>query len=126
MSYGLVGNVRMDPFHILGISQGASEREIRQSYKALAFKWHPDRNPDCGIECKVRMQEINEAFEKLKESGFSPTQSDIASEQWAEIFENLSLHASFEWLRSYQSNEGQTNQKKRKQRRGDKWRNAEL
>ncbi|XP_065061402.1 dnaJ homolog subfamily C member 16-like [Rhopilema esculentum] len=33
-----------DPYFTLGLRRDASNREIRRAYKALARKWHPDKN----------------------------------------------------------------------------------
>ena len=32
-------------YDILGIAKGASAEEIKKSYRKLAMKYHPDRNP---------------------------------------------------------------------------------
>jgi len=48
----------------LGISRGAHAREIKRAYKKLVKKWHPDLHPDDQAG-RVKMQEINEAYEVL-------------------------------------------------------------
>ncbi|CAH2239250.1 jg21888 [Pararge aegeria aegeria] len=52
-------------YQILGVSKSASAQEIRQAYKKLAVKLHPDKNPN-GEEQK-RFLEITEAYETLKD-----------------------------------------------------------
>jgi len=53
-----------DYFAVLGIKRSASDREIREAYRRLAKKYHPDSNPtDAGSAS--RMQAINEAKEVL-------------------------------------------------------------
>ncbi|XP_034826842.1 dnaJ homolog subfamily C member 10-like [Maniola hyperantus] len=52
-------------YQILGVSKSSSTQEIRQAYKKLAVKLHPDKNPN-GAEQK-RFLEITEAYETLKD-----------------------------------------------------------
>ncbi|MFC1987216.1 DnaJ C-terminal domain-containing protein [Chloroflexota bacterium] len=55
-----------DYYNILGIKRGASEQEIKQAYRRLARKHHPDVNPgDKSAEAKFK--EINEAHEVLSD-----------------------------------------------------------
>ena len=54
-----------DPYKILGVSPGASDEEIKRAYRALAKKYHPDRNPN-DAEAAKKMQQINAAYEQIK------------------------------------------------------------
>ena len=50
-------------YEVLGVSQEASESEIKKAYRNLSLKYHPDRNPS--EEAKTKIQKINEAYETL-------------------------------------------------------------
>ena len=54
-----------DPYKILGVSPDASDEEIKRAYRALAKKYHPDRNPG-DAEAARKMQEVNAAYEQIK------------------------------------------------------------
>ena len=55
-----------DYYQILGLSRNASEKEIKQTYRRLARKHHPDLNPgDKSAEAKFK--EINAAYEVLSD-----------------------------------------------------------
>jgi DnaJ-class molecular chaperone len=53
-----------DYYKVLGVSEDASADEIKKTYRKLAFKYHPDRNP--GKE--EMMKELNEAYAVLSDS----------------------------------------------------------
>ena len=56
--------MKRDYYEILGVSKSAAEDEIKQAYRRLALKYHPDKNPgDKAMEEKFK--EINEAYEIL-------------------------------------------------------------
>ena len=54
-----------DPYQILGVSESATDEEIKQAYRKLAKQYHPDRNPG-DAEAAKKMQRINAAYEQIK------------------------------------------------------------
>lgn len=59
-----------DPYKILEIERGASQQEIKASYRQLAGKYHPDKVEHLGNEFKVlaekRFKEIQQAYQELR------------------------------------------------------------
>ncbi len=54
-----------DPYKTLGVEPGSSEEEIKSAYRAMAKKYHPDLHPGDEYAAK-KMNEINEAYDKIK------------------------------------------------------------
>ena len=50
----------------LGVPRGATQDEIRQAFKALARRYHPDRNPD-DIPTQEKFQRVTKAYEVLSD-----------------------------------------------------------
>lgn len=57
----------IDYYKVLGIAKTASSLEIKNAYRKLARKCHPDLNPN-DKEANKKFQEINEANEVLSDS----------------------------------------------------------
>jgi molecular chaperone DnaJ len=55
---------KRDFYEILGVAKNSSEEEIKKSYRKLAMKYHPDRNPD-SKESEEKFKEVKEAYEML-------------------------------------------------------------
>jgi len=63
------GFSRMDPYEVLGVDKDASVDEIKNAYRKLANKYHPDKVNYLGDEFKElankRFKEIQEAYQEL-------------------------------------------------------------
>lgn len=78
-----------DPYEVLGVSQNASDEEIKKAYRNLARKYHPDNYQDNPLAdlAEEKMKEINEAYDlitKTRSGGggsYGGTQSGSAYQQ---------------------------------------------
>ncbi|KAH7826551.1 putative chaperone DnaJ domain protein [Monocercomonoides exilis] len=66
-------------YSVLGLEPTATSKEIRDQYKKLALKFHPDRNPNCK-DCSQKFIKIAEAYSKL--TGQEETVVKIAPDRW--------------------------------------------
>ncbi|HCM75487.1 MAG TPA: molecular chaperone DnaJ [Cytophagales bacterium] len=57
----------IDYYKILGLSKNATEKEIKNAYRKLARKYHPDLNPN-DKEAERKFKEVNEANEVLSDA----------------------------------------------------------
>ena len=59
---------KRDYYEILGCGKDAAEGELKQAYRRLAMKYHPDRNRD-DPKAEARFKEAKEAYEVLSDAG---------------------------------------------------------
>jgi molecular chaperone DnaJ len=59
---------KRDYYEVLGVNRDASEEEIKKSYRKLAMKHHPDRNPD-NPKSEELFKVAKEAYEVLSDAG---------------------------------------------------------
>ncbi|HEU5073223.1 MAG TPA: DnaJ domain-containing protein, partial [Polyangiaceae bacterium] len=57
---------KRDFYEVLGVERNAGDDEIRRTYRKLALKYHPDRNPN-NPEAETRFKEATEAFTVLSD-----------------------------------------------------------
>ena len=59
-----------DPYSVLGISQNASDGDVKKAYRELARKYHPDNYHDNPLAdlAQEKMKEINEAYNTILRS----------------------------------------------------------
>ena len=57
---------KRDYYEVLGVSRDAGDNEIKQAYRKLALKYHPDRNPG-DKEAEENFKEAAEAYEVLRD-----------------------------------------------------------
>jgi len=63
------GFTKKDPYEVLGLARSASLDEVKDAYRQLANKYHPDKVNHLGDEFKElaekRFKEIQEAYQEL-------------------------------------------------------------
>lgn len=53
-----------DYYNVLGVDRQSTTQQIKDAYRHLAFKYHPDRNKDHGEDAE-KMKSLNEAYAVL-------------------------------------------------------------
>jgi curved DNA-binding protein CbpA len=56
-----------DPYVVLGVSKNATDDEIKEAYRSLARKYHPDNYVDNPLSdlASEKMKEINDAYDAI-------------------------------------------------------------
>ena len=82
-----------DYYQILGIDQKAGSRQVKDSYRKLAFKYHPDRNRK-NPEAAEKMKRVNEAYAVLsdpaKRREYDAMRNQFGSSAYSQFRQNYS------------------------------------
>lgn len=58
--------MKRDYYEVLGVDRNASESDLKKSYRQMALKFHPDKNPG-NHEAEEKFKEAAEAYEALRD-----------------------------------------------------------
>ncbi len=64
-----------DPYRVLGLTPDATDEQVKQAYRALAKKYHPDMNPGDPHAAEM-MNKINAAYDQIKNPQQTATRPD--------------------------------------------------
>ena len=55
-----------DPYKVLGVSQDASDLDVKTAYKRLALKLHPDKNPAGALPLRVLLRRPDKCWRERR------------------------------------------------------------
>ncbi len=80
----------MNPYDVLGVSQNATDEEIKKAYRVLVKKYHPDKyagNPKAAEAAAEKLKQINMAYDILTKSrnGGEDAGSSYSSQEFGQV-----------------------------------------
>ena len=76
---------KRDYYEVLGLQRNTTQEQIKQAYRQLALKWHPDRNT--APDATNRFKEVAEAYavlsDQTKRAQYDTTGHAGVSERWS-------------------------------------------
>jgi molecular chaperone DnaJ len=95
-----------DPYSVLGVTRGASDREIKKAYRTLSRKYHPDSYSDetQKAQAEEKFREVQEAYNRIVDERSGKSQGSYGSEQDYSQ-EDQRLMAAMNYIRARRYNE---------------------
>ena len=82
-----------DYYEILGVDKTAAPKQLKEAYRKLAFKYHPDRNKG-NPQASEKMKQVNEAYAVLsdpsKKSEYDMLRQQFGSSAYSKFRSNYS------------------------------------
>ena len=85
-----------DLYSVLGVSRTASEQEIKSSYRKLAAKLHPDKNPG-DATAEQRFKDVNRAYQVLSDKKRREAYDEFGEEALSDNFNVEQARAYKQW-----------------------------
>jgi curved DNA-binding protein len=85
-----------DYYDTLGVKRNASDEEIKRSYRKLAMKYHPDKNPTSRKEAEERFKELNEAYAVLSDPEKRKQYDTFGKERFHQRFTQEDIFRGFD------------------------------
>src|SRR5438067_1994325 len=93
-----------DYYKILGLQKNAGAEEIKKTYRKLAVKFHPDKNPG-NKQAEEKFKEINEAYEVLSDAEKRKKYDEMGA-NWNAYQQNQGRSEGFDWSQYAGGREG--------------------
>ncbi len=91
-----------NPYTVLGVSETATDEEIRNAYRRLAKKYHPDLNPN-DPTAAAKMNDVNVAYDQIKTA---EKRAAYRASEKQQTFYQQSGYGSNPWQTYYRTGQG--------------------
>ncbi|GAB2918365.1 hypothetical protein GCM10027093_66260 [Paraburkholderia jirisanensis] len=109
----------------LGVSEGATQAEIKRAYRKAAMKWHPDRNAGNEEAVRVTFLEIKDAYEILSDADKRRVYDDVYAAEMNRWQNQSQRHSSHQQQHQHQQHQHQQHQHQQYQRQQQQQRDQE-